>query len=62
MSEPAFLTDIFARGDHYSLIAAITTDGYIAAHAVPGSFDVFEFYDFIVENVVNLCVIYCSIG
>jgi transposase len=60
--EPPFLTVIFARADRYSLIAAITTDGYIAAHAVPGSFDAFEFYDFIVENVVNSCVIYCSIG
>jgi transposase len=56
--EPAVLTDVFARGDRYSLIAAITKDGYIAAHAVPGSFDAFEFYDFIAEDVVNLCVFF----
>lgn len=47
--EPANLTDVFARGDRYSLVAAITTKGYIAAHAVPGSFDALEFYDFITE-------------
>jgi transposase len=53
--EPANLTDVFARGDRYSLVAAITTKGYIAAHAVPGSFDAFEFYNFIAEQVV--CVL-----
>ena len=37
--EPATLTDVFARGDRYSLVATITTKGYVAAHAVPGSFD-----------------------
>lgn len=52
--EPAILTDVFAQGDCYSLIAAITKEGYIAAHAVPGSFDAFEFYNFIAEDVVYL--------
>jgi len=54
--------DVFAQGDHYSLITAITKDRYIAAHAVPGSFNMFEFYDFIVEDVVNLyvfCIVEC---
>lgn len=55
--EPAILTDVFAQGDRYSLIAAITKDGYIAAHAVPGSFDAFEFYNFIAEDVVYLCTL-----
>jgi transposase len=50
--ETANLTDVFARGDRYSLVAAITTKGYIAAHAVPGSFDAFEFYNFISKQVV----------
>jgi len=50
--EPANLTDVFARGDRYSLVAAITTKGYVAAHAVPGSFDAFEFYNFIAEQVL----------
>ena len=52
--EPAILTDVFAWGDHYSLIAAITKEGYIAAHAVPGSFDAFEFFNFIAKDVVYL--------
>jgi hypothetical protein len=36
----------------------MTVDGYIAAHAVPGSFDAIfamTFYDFIAEEVVRLC-------
>ncbi|KAG2351430.1 hypothetical protein BDR07DRAFT_1319566, partial [Suillus spraguei] len=35
----AALTDVFVHGDRYSLVAAITTEGYMAAHAVEGSFD-----------------------
>ncbi|KAG1840396.1 hypothetical protein C8R48DRAFT_577254, partial [Suillus tomentosus] len=35
----AALTDVFVHGDHYSLVAAITTEGYMAAHVVEGSFD-----------------------
>ncbi|KAG2157040.1 hypothetical protein DEU56DRAFT_710158, partial [Suillus clintonianus] len=35
----AALTDVFVRGDRYSLVAAITTEGYMAAHVVEGSFD-----------------------
>ncbi|KAF6754742.1 hypothetical protein DFP72DRAFT_770016, partial [Ephemerocybe angulata] len=33
------LTDVFVRGDRYSLLCAITTEGYISAKAVEGSFD-----------------------
>ena len=47
--EPAELKDVFVRGDRYSLVAAITTKGYIASCVVPGSF---EFYDFVAEDVV----------
>ena len=32
----------------------MTVDGYIAAQAVPGSFDAMTFYDFIAEEVVRL--------
>jgi hypothetical protein len=38
------------------LVAAITTKGYVAAHAVPGSFDAFEFYNFIAEQVVSILI------
>jgi transposase len=54
--ERAHLTDVFVRGDRYSLVAALTTEGYIAAHAVEGSLDSFEFYNFIAEKVVRLCL------
>ena len=59
--EPATLTDVFVRGDWYSLAAAITKEGYIAACAVPGSFDTLEFYDFICEEVVSLSSLGCTI-
>ncbi|KAF7965917.1 hypothetical protein HWV62_40966 [Athelia sp. TMB] len=51
--ERAELTDVFVRGDRYSLVAAITTDGYIAARVVPGSFDALEFYEFVCDDVVS---------
>ncbi|KAF8803317.1 hypothetical protein BYT27DRAFT_7029858, partial [Phlegmacium glaucopus] len=50
--ERAEFFDNFVRGQRYSLVAAITTSGYIAARAVPGSFDSDEFYDFIAEQVI----------
>ena len=50
--EQAQLKDVFVHGDRYSLVAAITTKGYTASHVVPGSFDCFEFYDFVAEDGV----------
>lgn len=44
---------VFVRDDRYSLVAAITKQGYIAAHVVPGSLDLFDFFDFISEKVVS---------
>jgi len=58
--QPATLLDIFVQGDRFSLAAAITTEGYIATHVVPGSLDSFEFYNFIAEDVVSF--IYLSVG
>lgn len=55
---PAILKDVFVRGDRYSLVAAITKSGYLAAHAVEGSFDSFEFYNFIAEEVVSTFLLY----
>jgi hypothetical protein len=48
--------DVFAQGDWYSLVAAITMKDYIAAHAVPGSFDAFEFHNFIAKQVVSISI------
>jgi hypothetical protein len=50
-NEHAELKDVFVHGDRYSLLAAITIDGYIANHVVPGSF---EFYSFVAEVICFL--------
>jgi hypothetical protein len=62
--EQAELKDVFVRGDRYSLLPAITTEGYIAMHVVPSSFDSFKFYNFVAEEVVciahsHISSIYC---
>ena len=52
--QSADFVDPFIRGQHYSLVAAMSKCGYIATHVIPGSFDSFAFFDFIVEDVVSL--------
>lgn len=44
----------FARGTRYSLCAALTIDGYLAGGAIEDSYDVNEFYDFMVQEVVSI--------
>ena len=56
VGEQANFEDVFVRGDRYSLVAAITKQGYIAAHVVPGSLDSYDFFEFISEQVVNCLV------
>lgn len=58
--QPAQLSAPFVRGDRYSLVAAMSIEGYIASRVVLGSVDAFEFFDFIVEDVV--CRISVSIA
>jgi len=53
VGQPATISGPFICGQRYSLAAAMTTDGYLAAHVRPGSFDSFAFFDFIVEDVVR---------
>ena len=48
----ASLSDVFVCGDRYSLVAAMTIDGYIAADVVEGSYDRELFYVFIMQQVV----------
>jgi hypothetical protein len=43
----------FMRGEHYSMVAALSMDGYEAMAVVPGSVDRENFYDFIVDDVVS---------
>jgi transposase len=51
--ERADFIENFVQGDRYSMVAAITTDGYIAMRVVLGLFDAVEFPDFITEQVVS---------
>jgi len=51
--ERAELTDAFARGDCYSIVAAITTDRYIAVDAIEGSYDTELLNNFIAEKVLR---------
>lgn len=43
----------FVRGDRYSIVAAISVDGYVGTRIVSGSLDSAEFFDFIVEDVAS---------
>lgn len=45
--------DVFVHGERYTLIAAISMAGYLATCVIPGSCDSFQFFDFIVEDVVS---------
>jgi hypothetical protein len=47
----------FVRGERYSMVAALSLDGYEAVRVVPGSVDGEEFLDFIVNDVVR-CMLY----
>jgi transposase len=51
--ERADFHDVFVHGNCYSLVAAMSKKGYIAAEVVPGSFDSFDFFNFIAEQVVS---------
>jgi transposase len=45
------------RGIRYSILPALTLDGYIAVRVVEGSIDGAEFYDFVVNDVVSMQLI-----
>jgi len=49
----------FVLGDRWSILPALSLDGYIAARVVPGSVDAAEFFDFITEDVVRTVMSYC---
>jgi transposase len=53
IGQPAIYSHQFVRDDRYTLTAAMSTRGYIATRIVEGSMDAFEFFDFIVEDVVR---------
>ena len=41
------------QGFQYSVLPALTIDGYMAVHVVEGSIDGSEFFDFVVQEVVS---------
>jgi hypothetical protein len=47
----------FMRGEHYSMVAALSMDGYEAMAVVPGSVDGESFYNFIVDDVVSFLLV-----
>ena len=42
----------FNRGERYSILAAISVNGYVATRIIVGSVDSLEFFDFIISDVV----------
>jgi len=42
------------RGTRYSILPAITVDGYIAVRVVEGSVDGAEFFDFVLNDLVSM--------
>ena len=51
--EDPFVEVSLDRGVHYSILPALTIDGYLAVCVVEGSIDGAEFYDFVVNDVVS---------
>ncbi|KAF8444483.1 hypothetical protein L210DRAFT_801869, partial [Boletus edulis BED1] len=52
-SQCAQIHDVFVRGTQYLLCMALTTDGYLAARVIEGSYDAEQFYNFIAEDVLS---------
>ncbi|KJA25913.1 hypothetical protein HYPSUDRAFT_133934 [Hypholoma sublateritium FD-334 SS-4] len=50
--EHADFVDNFVRGERYSMVAAITVEGYVSTRVIPGSFNAAEFYDYVVEQIL----------
>ncbi|KAK6969656.1 DDE-3 domain-containing protein [Favolaschia claudopus] len=61
VGQPAIYPHQFVRDDRYTLTAAMrSTQGYIATRIVEGSMDAYQFFDFIVEDVVRKHSLYSS--
>jgi hypothetical protein len=51
----------FVRGERYSMVAALSMDGYETMAVVLGSVDGESFYNFIVDDVVSFLLVVCDI-
>ena len=56
LGERAVLSAPFVRGVRYSMIAALSLNGYIGQRVVEGSIDGDEFYDFIKTEIVSFFI------
>jgi len=45
-------SDVFVRGERYSLVAAMSIEGYLATRVKEGSFDMATFFGFIIDDLV----------
>jgi hypothetical protein len=52
IGQPATYSHQFIRDERYTLTAAMSMKEYIATRIVEGSMDAYQFFDFIVEDVV----------
>jgi transposase len=54
--ERAVIQESLDRGTRYSILPAITINGYIAVRVIEGSVDGAEFFDFVLDDLVRLKV------
>ena len=54
LGERPVIQESVDRGTRYSILPAITVDGYIAVRVVEGSVDGAEFFDFVLHDVVSM--------
>ena len=53
----ADIREPFIQGQRYTLIAAMDKTGYIAARVIPDAADSFDYFNFVVEDVVSASVV-----
>lgn len=44
---------MYDRGENWSILPALSLDGYVALRVIPGAVDGAEYYDFVVNEVLN---------
>ena len=56
--ERPVMTKLLNSGIQYSILPALTVNGYLSVRVVEGSIDGAEFYDFVINDVVTLNFLY----
>ena len=52
--ERPVIHELLNRGTRYSILPAITVNGYIAVRVIEGSVDGAEFFDFVLNDLVSM--------